>query len=138
MIIFSCYSAHFKDEYVWKKDENYRYEFYETTEDKYENVVGYTYKLFSQKWLNETFYELSNSGEAHPDGGQIWWHWVTIWVPHNLDPEMAKASFLSIGGSNNRDGFILILFIAKQLVSIFIVSLCLADLNFEFYISFIL
>ena len=36
------------DEYVWKVDENYKYEFYEENTE-FEHVTAYTYLLYSQQ-----------------------------------------------------------------------------------------
>ena len=44
------------DEYVWKIDENYSYELIQTNTD-FRRVTGYTFKMTSQKWLNETYWE---------------------------------------------------------------------------------
>ena len=49
------------DEYVWKIDENYSYELIQTNTD-YKRVTGYTFKMTSQKWLNETYWEHTKVG----------------------------------------------------------------------------
>ena len=84
------------DEYVWKIDENYRYE-YDETNTEFKGVTGYTYVLYSQQWLNESFYYLTS------DNGTVWSHQVTIWIPDELDSELSHAAFLAIGGGNHRD-----------------------------------
>jgi hypothetical protein len=46
--------------------------------EEYKNtpgVTGYTFKMESQKWLDESIYYVQNHGNA------VWTHWVTIWVP---------------------------------------------------------
>ena len=52
------------DEYVWKIDENYSYELIQTNTD-YKRVTGYTFKMRSQKWLNETYWEHTKVGFKH-------------------------------------------------------------------------
>ena len=44
------------DEYVWKIDENYSYELIQTNTD-FRRVTAYSFKMTSQKWLNETYWE---------------------------------------------------------------------------------
>ena len=74
-------------------DENFAYELVEET-SKFAGVVGHHYRMYSQKWLNESYYYLKS------DKGAVWSHQVTIWVPDELDPDLAHASFLAIGGGN--------------------------------------
>jgi len=82
------------DEYVWRKDETWDWYFVENTTE-FSGVTGYTYKMNSLKWLDNSWWEHG------VDGSQVWRHLVTIWVPNDLDRNQKQAT-LAIGGGNDR------------------------------------
>merc|ERR1712110_1211578 len=84
------------DEYVWKKDENYKYELRETYTD-YPGITGYTLWMQSQQWLNESYYYIED------DHSTIWKHWVTIYVPDDkiLDRDLMDTALMLIDGGHN-------------------------------------
>ena len=89
------------DEYVWKKDENYRWEIKETY-DQFEDVIGYSMLLYSQQWLDDSIYYIEREGP----GSVVWSHWVNIWIPRSkkLDKDLLDAAILFIDGGKNSAG----------------------------------
>merc|ERR1719402_845077 len=81
------------DEYVWKKDENYKWELKETY-TQFPGLTGYAFLLTSQQWLNETYYTIKN------DGTTIWKHWVNMWVPDDktVDRSLMDTAVMLIDG----------------------------------------
>jgi len=60
---------------------------------EYDGFDYYTMNMTSQRWLTE-----------YDTDRPLWWHTISIAVPHKFDPEMGKAAFLAIdGGFNNKD-----------------------------------
>jgi len=90
-IIFSCSSESKEltplEKYVKTRTEDFSYEIKDTLSgDKWK---AYHVKMYSGKWLDE-------SQVDQP----LWWHWVDIIVPEELDHETAM---LFVGGGTNKD-----------------------------------
>ena len=89
------------DEYVWKKDENYKWEIKETY-NQFDDVIGYSMFLHSQQWLDDSIYYIEREGP----GSVVWSHWVNIWIPRTkrLDKDLLDAAILFIDGGKNSAG----------------------------------
>eukprot|EP00598_Pedospumella_elongata_P013548 CAMPEP_0184987744 /NCGR_PEP_ID=MMETSP1098-20130426/21596_1 /TAXON_ID=89044 /ORGANISM="Spumella elongata, Strain CCAP 955/1" /LENGTH=156 /DNA_ID=CAMNT_0027512333 /DNA_START=16 /DNA_END=483 /DNA_ORIENTATION=+ len=85
------------DDYVWKPDSNYgwvdmgpEYEFSNTVGPR--SYHAYTLNMTSQRWLtNDDF-------SAGSQSGSIWWHYLVVIVPDNLD-FTRNATIWITGGS---------------------------------------
>ena len=88
------------DEYVWRKDPNYKWEVVETY-DQYPNVIGYAVMLESQQWLDDSIYFIQKYGP----GNVVWKHWVNVWVPREkvLDKELLDSAILFVDGDRQAD-----------------------------------
>jgi len=75
------------DEYVAKPDSHYAWELANTIPGN--GQTTYVLKMTSQQWLTEAEVD-------HP----IWWHWLTIVVPKEVQ---SQTAFLYIGGGNNNN-----------------------------------
>jgi len=84
------------DEYVWRKDPNYKWELRQTITD-YKGITGYTFYLTSQQWLDDRYYKIRD------DGSSIWKHWAVMWVPNDkiIDRELMDTAFMLIDGGKN-------------------------------------
>ena len=86
------------DEYVWRKDGVFSYELVGTN-NHYRGVTGYGYKMYSQKWLNATYWN------HNVEPGQNWFHYVTVWIPDKPRTDLTNSAMLCIrGGSNTASG----------------------------------
>ena len=82
------------DEYVWRDDGAFSYEMISKNEN-HRGVTGYAYKMYSQKWLNESFWT------HNVEPGQKWFHYVTIWVPDNFREDLKDSAMLCVRGGSN-------------------------------------
>ena len=89
------------DEYVWRKDENYKWEIVETY-TQFSGVTGYAILLHSQKWLDDSIYYIEREGP----GSVVWSHWVNVWIPTgaNVDKELIDSAILFVDGGKNSAG----------------------------------
>ncbi|CBY21725.1 unnamed protein product [Oikopleura dioica] len=87
------------DNYVWRKDEAFKYEIVERNRE-YPGLVGYMIKMTSQKWLDESIYVVQKHQSAE------WIHWVTMWVPVGervRDENLLDTAVLFVDGDGNRN-----------------------------------
>ena len=63
-------------------DPNYRYERHAECEESTATYKLYCFKVFSQKWLNESVWYSS----VHENS--VWWHWMVLVVPRKLSNNM--------------------------------------------------
>ena len=89
------------DEYVWKRDDTYRYEVKKTQWMPQSKVTRIVVKFWSQTWLPDEDWFLDNTKEKE------WWHWMTIHVPaetaRDFEPELLDSAIMIIAGGGNND-----------------------------------
>lgn len=87
------------DDYVWKQDDNYKYEDLGekgmfTGKFGTRGYTGYTLNMTSQRWLTDAdFSEGSQSGS-------IWWHYLVVIVPDDVEYTRNGTLYIT-GGSND-------------------------------------
>lgn len=86
------------DDYVWKDDDNYKYEDLGekgmwTGKFGTRGYTGYTLNMTSQRWLTDADFSASSQS------GSIWWHYLVVIVPD--DVEFTTNSTLYITGGGN-------------------------------------
>lgn len=89
------------DEYVWRRDNNYKWEIVETYTE-YDGVTGYAILLHSQQWLDSSVYYIEREGP----GATVWSHWVNVWIPsgRTLDSDLLDSAILFVDGGKNSAG----------------------------------
>lgn len=78
------------DDYIAAPDSNYTYSLENTISGP--DFTAYVLDMISQQW--RTSADIEEGGE----GGTIWQHWLTVFVPNDIDSNIA---FLYINGGNN-------------------------------------
>ena len=78
------------DDYVAAPDSNYTYSLENTISGP--DFTAYVLDMTSQQW--RTSADIEEGGQ----GGTIWQHWLTVFVPNDID---SNTAFLYISGGNN-------------------------------------
>ncbi len=78
------------DDYIAAADSNYAYSLHNTISGP--DFTVYVLDMVSQQWRT------SSDIEQSAEGGTIWRHWLTVFVPNHIN---SNTAFLYINGGNN-------------------------------------
>ena len=87
------------DDYVWKPDDNYKWEDLGekgmfTGKFGTRGYTGYTLNMTSQRWLTDADFSASSQS------GSIWWHYLVVIVPDDVEYSRNGTLYIT-GGSND-------------------------------------
>ena len=74
------------EEYVHRPDPHYRYERHSECEEQTATYKVFCFKVFSQKWLNESVW----SSPVHENA--VWWHWMVLVVPRKYSLDLGHKA----------------------------------------------
>jgi len=90
-VLLSLVTSNALDDYVFHDDGYYSYELLKTYTYRAPDYTSYMINMTSQKWLTEK-----------ETNRPVWWHYLTIHIPHEFpDEDMKKSGYLFIDGGNN-------------------------------------
>ena len=87
------------DDYVWKFDENYKWEYMGAEYDMHGHDVknehtwtGYVLNVTSQKWLTDADFSPDSPAKS------IWYHWLVVIIPDEIKHPNNGTMWITGGG----------------------------------------